>query len=102
MSAIKQSKARAGRAGASWAEVQQAWANFCQDISLFTSLQLARLIVWRTLRQRRRQEVRRAPRPAHNEATAGSLSRRRPQAGRPPAQGMDTNTTDPVWCGYLK
>jgi hypothetical protein len=36
-----------------FADVKRSWANFFADLSLFASLQIARLMVWRALRRRR-------------------------------------------------
>ena len=48
------SRQRVGMDSPTWGEVRQRWANFAGDLRVFTSLLIARFMVWRTLRHRRR------------------------------------------------
>ena len=40
-----------------WGEVRRRWANFARDLRAFTALLIARFMVWRALRHRRKEQA---------------------------------------------
>ena len=58
----------------SWDEVKRSWMNFAKDLKAFASLQIAWFIVWRALRQGRRETTEQpqvSERVSDNSAWAG-------------------------------